>query len=69
MGCFPCRLNLPTPALKAARWDLALVPVASHVDIVDRRYEKETSSTLILTGNTPADNWDEFFEGDSDTLV
>ena len=38
-------------------------------DIVDRRYEKEVPNTLILTSNTPVNNWDEFFEGDSDTLV
>ena len=38
-------------------------------DIVDRRYEKEVPNTLILTSNTPVNNWDEFLEGDSDTLV
>jgi len=38
-------------------------------DIVDRRYEKEAPNTLILTSNAPVNNWDEFFEGDSETLV
>lgn len=38
-------------------------------DVVDRRYEKEGPNTLILTSNTQPNNWDEFFEGDSDTLV
>ena len=37
-------------------------------DIVDRRYEKEGPNTLILTSNTPANQWDEFFTGD-DTLL
>lgn len=38
-------------------------------DVVDRRYERETPNTLILTSNTPVNRWDGFFEGDSDTLV
>lgn len=37
-------------------------------DVVDRRYEKEGPNTLILTSNTPASQWDEFFTGD-DTLL
>ena len=37
-------------------------------DIVDRRYEKECPNTMILTSNTPTNNWDEFFTGD-DTLL
>lgn len=37
-------------------------------DIVDRRYEKEGPNTLILTSNTPANQWDGFFTGD-DTLL
>lgn len=37
-------------------------------DIVDRRYEKEGPNTVILTSNTPTNNWDEFFTGD-DTLL
>ena len=36
-------------------------------DIVDRRYEKDCANTMILTSNTPTNNWDEFFTGD-DTL-
>lgn len=38
-------------------------------DVVDRRYEKEGPNTLILTSNTPVNNWSGFFEGDKDTLV
>ena len=37
-------------------------------DIVDRRYEKECPNAMILTSNTPTNNWDEFFTGD-DTLL
>ncbi len=37
-------------------------------DIIDRRYEKEGPNTLILTSNTPANQWDSFFTGD-DTLL
>lgn len=37
-------------------------------DVVDRRYEKECPNTMILTSNTPTNNWDEFFTGD-DTLL
>ena len=37
-------------------------------DIVDRRYEKEVPNTMILTSNTPVNNWDRFFTGD-DTLL
>ena len=37
-------------------------------DVVDRRYEKERPNTMILTSNTPTNNWDEFFTGD-DTLL
>ncbi|MBQ9058158.1 MAG: ATP-binding protein [Atopobiaceae bacterium] len=37
-------------------------------DIVDRRYEKDCANTMILTSNTPTNNWDEFFTGD-DTLL
>ena len=37
-------------------------------DIVDRRYEKECPNTMIMTSNTPTNNWDEFFTGD-DTLL
>lgn len=37
-------------------------------DVIDRRYEKEGPNTLILTSNTPVNNWDEFFVGD-DTLL
>lgn len=37
-------------------------------DVVDRRYEKEGPNTMILTSNTPTNNWDEFFTGD-DTLL
>lgn len=34
------------------------------LDVVDRRHEKEGPSTLILTGNTPANNWDGLLTGD-----
>ena len=37
-------------------------------DVVDRRYEKDCANTMILTSNTPTNNWDEFFTGD-DTLL
>lgn len=37
-------------------------------DVVDRRYEKECPNTMILTNNTPTNNWDKFFTGD-DTLL
>ena len=37
-------------------------------DIVDRRYEKECPNAMVLTSNTPTNNWDEFFTGD-DTLL
>ena len=37
-------------------------------DVVDRRYEKDCPNTMILTSNTPVNNWDEFFTGD-DTLL
>lgn len=37
-------------------------------DIVDRRYEEDCPNTLILTSNTPVNNWGEFFTGD-DTLL
>ena len=37
-------------------------------DVIDRRYEKEGPNTLVLTSNTPANNWDGFFVGD-DTLL
>ena len=37
-------------------------------DIIDRRYEKETPNTLVLTSNTPVVNWDQFFTG-GDTLM
>ena len=38
-------------------------------DVVDRRYERETPNTMVLTSNTPVNNWDEFFMGDTETLV
>ena len=37
-------------------------------DVVDRRYEKEGPNTMILTSNTPTNNWDEFFTGDETLL-
>lgn len=37
-------------------------------DVVDRRYEKDCPNTMILTSNTPASNWDEFFTGDETLL-
>jgi DNA replication protein DnaC len=37
-------------------------------DIIDKRYEKEMPNTLVLTSNTPVNNWNEFFTGD-DTLL
>lgn len=37
-------------------------------DIIDRRYEKEGSNTLILTSNIPVINWNEFFTGDKTLL-
>ena len=37
-------------------------------DVIDRRYEKDVPNTLVLTSNTPASQWDEFFTGD-DTLL
>lgn len=37
-------------------------------DVVDRRYEKDCPNTMILTSNTPVNNWNEFFTGD-DTLL
>lgn len=37
-------------------------------DVIDRRYEKDCPNTMILTSNTPVNNWDEFFTGD-DTLL
>lgn len=33
-------------------------------DVVDRRHEKEGPNTLILTSNTPVNNWDGSFTGD-----
>lgn len=38
------------------------------LDVVDRRYEKEGPNTLILTSNTPVNNWDGFFTGDDALL-
>lgn len=35
---------------------------------MDRRYEKDSPNTMILTSNTSTNRWDEFFEGD-DTLL
>lgn len=43
--------------LDEARTDLFL-------DVVDRRHEKEGPSTLILTGNTPPNDWDGLLTGD-----
>ena len=37
-------------------------------DVVDRRYEKDCANTMILTSNTPTNNWDEFFTGDETLL-
>lgn len=37
-------------------------------DVIDRRYEKDCPNTLILTSNTPVNNWDEFFTGDETLL-
>lgn len=37
-------------------------------DIIDRRYEKDVPNTMILTSNTPVNNWDEFFTGDETLL-
>lgn len=37
-------------------------------DIVDRRYEKEGPNTLILTSNTPTNQWGDFFTGDDALL-
>lgn len=37
-------------------------------DVVDRRYEKEGPNTLVLTSNTPVNNWGEFFTGDDALL-
>jgi DNA replication protein DnaC len=37
--------------------------------VIDRRYEKKGPNTLILTSNTPVNNWDRFFEGDGYTRV
>lgn len=34
------------------------------LDVVDRRHEREGPSTLTLTGNTPANNWDGLLTGD-----
>lgn len=32
-------------------------------DIIDRRCEKDGPNTMMLTSNTPTNNWDEFFTG------
>ena len=37
-------------------------------DVIDRRYEKDCANTMILTSNTPVNNWDEFFTGDETLL-
>lgn len=37
-------------------------------DVVDQRYEKGCANTMILTSNTPTNNWDEFFTGDETLL-
>lgn len=37
-------------------------------DVIDRRYEKECPNTMILTSNTPVNNWNEFFTGDETLL-
>lgn len=37
-------------------------------DVIDRRYEKDCPNTMILTSNTPVNNWDEFFTGDETLL-
>lgn len=37
-------------------------------DMVDRRYEKEGPNTLVLTSNTPVNNWGDFFTGDDALL-
>ena len=37
-------------------------------DVVDRRYEKDGPSTMVLTSNAAPSGWDEFFTGD-DTLL
>ncbi|MGN0034636.1 MAG: ATP-binding protein [Coriobacteriales bacterium] len=37
-------------------------------DVVDRRYEKEGPSTMVLTSNTPVNRWGEFFDGDDALL-
>lgn len=37
-------------------------------DVIDRRYEKEGPSTMILTSNASPGSWGEFFTGD-DTLL
>lgn len=37
-------------------------------DVVDRRYEKEGPNTLVLTSNTPVNDWGEFFTGDDALL-
>lgn len=34
------------------------------IDVVDRRHEKDCTNTMILTSNTPTNNWDEFSTGD-----
>jgi DNA replication protein DnaC len=36
--------------------------------VIDRRYEKDGPNTMILTSNTPVNNWDEFFTGDRTLL-
>ena len=33
-------------------------------DVVDRRHEREGPSTLVLTSNTPVNDWDGLFTGD-----
>ena len=37
-------------------------------DVVDRRYEKEGPNTLVLTSNTPVNDWGDFFTGDDALL-
>ena len=37
-------------------------------DVIDRRYEKDVPNTLVITSNTPVNNWDEFFTGDDSLL-
>jgi DNA replication protein DnaC len=37
-------------------------------DVVDRRYEKEGPNTILLTSNTPVNEWNRFFTGE-DTML